>query len=165
MKNSLIILIIPFVFLIQSCKVVRSLKQSSKDSVSIHQDKTGSSHTDSSGTKTDKTYTKETIYYQPIKDTTTNHFQITTPAPIVRIIETGHEQTQAVQIIKDTSWKDAFNSLAILIANKEKDSSTSVLSFWQLIGIAFLGIVFIGMVLVIIHFKNQITSIKQIISK
>lgn len=106
------------------CKIVRNLKQSSRDSTVVNTSGEGNVRKDSSGSKTDKIYTKETIYYQPIKDT--NSFTINTPAPIIRIIESGREQTEQAQIIVDTSWKAAFNSLAVTMANKETKSTTKV---------------------------------------
>lgn len=131
-------------FVLGGCKVVKSLKQSSRDSSVVHSDKQGASRSDSSGTKSDKTNTKETVYYpQPIyiqgKDGETK--VVFVPE---KVKETGTEKTEQAQVIKDTSWKDAFNSLILAINNKQTETKTRVgPSIIEWILIAGLGLIFI----------------------
>lgn len=135
--GALCVLLLLALFCCSSCKVFRESKQSSKDSTVIHKESEGSFKSDSSGSKTENT--KETVYYpQPIyiegKDGETK---------VVFVPQTVKEsgKTEQAQIIKDTSWKDAFNSLAVLIANKETEKKVKVATsplLWVLIGVVAL---------------------------
>lgn len=135
-----------FVWLLSSCHVIKSLKSTENKKDSVSQTSQGSVRVDSNGTKSDKTYTKET-FYLPGKDTIINNIIQAGKPQIVYIKETGQEKTEQAQIIRDTSWKDAFNSLAVLIANKETESKTRVgLGFWEIFAIAIVGLIFIFLV-------------------
>jgi hypothetical protein len=113
-------------FICSGCKTLRNSKSNTKDSISVNNNKEGSVRVDSSGTKSDKTNTKETVYYpQPIYiEGKSGKSEIVFVPQYVK--ETGTEKTEQAQIIKDTTWKEAFNSLALLIANKESKSQTKV---------------------------------------
>ena len=125
-------------FVCSSCKILKNEKSNVKDSTVVNKSSEGSVKTDSSGTKTDKTNTKETVYYpQPIyiqgKDGETK--TVFVPQYIK---ESGTEKTEQAQIITDTSWKDAFNSLAVLIASKESEKKIKAgfsLFEWIVIGV------------------------------
>jgi hypothetical protein len=125
-----------FILLMTGCRVFK--KESSsinrKDTVGISSQ--GSSKSDSSGSKTDKLYTKET-YYLPGRDTVINNIIQPGHPQIIYVKESGREKTEQAQIIKDTSWKEAFNSLSVLIASKELDKKVKVgpsVIEWILIG-------------------------------
>lgn len=152
-------------FVCSSCKLFREVNKSSKDSTSINNTKEGSIKFDSSGSKSDITSTKETIYYpQPIyiqgKD---GEVRVISIPQVVK--ESGTEKTEQAHIVTDTSWRDAIREMTVAIANKQTETEGSLLSFWQIIGIAFIGIVFIGMLIALVYFKNQIVSIKTLLNK
>lgn len=139
-----VIALFAVVFFFSGCKVLKEVKSSSKDSTSVSKINEGSARVDSSGSKTDKVYNKETIYYpQPIyvqgKDGET---KVVVVPQSVR--ESGQDKTETAHIITDTSWKDAFNSLTVLIANKEVDKKVKVgPSFLEWILIAGIGLLLI----------------------
>ncbi len=144
-----IILVVAAIIIIctfSGCKTLHSSKSNTKDSISTNKANEGSVRVDSSGSKSDKTNTKETVYYpQPIyiqgKDGETKVFYVPQ-----KVTETGTEKTEQAQIIKDTSWKEAFNSLAVLIANKEAKSQTKVgFSTFEIIMLIVGGIVVLKM--------------------
>lgn len=141
----LLLFLLPFIC--SSCKLSREVSKSGKDSIVVSKTNEGNSRIDSSGTKSDKTNTKETVYYpQPIyiqgKDGETK--TVFVPQYIREI---GTEKTEQSQIIKDTSWKDAFNSLAVLISSKESQTTAKAFDFWQILALGILGLIvlyFIG---------------------
>src|SRR5574339_720218 len=66
-SGALIIFLLVILFICSSCKSIKGLKSNSRDSLSVQKLSEGATKTDSSGSKTDKTNTKETVYYpQPI---------------------------------------------------------------------------------------------------
>jgi hypothetical protein len=145
--GGLIILTLFFwLLLFSGCKVSKNQKINTKDSTSVTTSKEGSVRVDSSGSKSDKTYTNETFFF-PGRDTTINNYifqPANIPAPTVYIRETGTEKTEQAQIITDTSWREAFNSLAVLIASKETQTKKKVgPSFIEWILIAGLGLLLI----------------------
>ena len=141
-----LIVIIIFCVCCTGCKILKNQKVNTKDSVSTSKTNEGNSRIDSSGTKTDKTNTKETVYYpQPIyiqgKDGETR--TVFVPQYVK---ESGTEKIEQAQIIKDTSWKEAFNSLAVLIANKETQTKTKIgFSTFEIIVIIIGGLMFLKM--------------------
>ena len=141
-----LIVVIIICFCCTGCKILKNEKSNTKDSISTSKTNEGYSKIDSSGTKTDKTNTKETVYYpQPIyiqgKDGETR--TVFVPQYVK---ESGTEKTEQAQIIKDTSWKEAFNSLAVLIANKESQTKTKVgFSTFEIIIMVIGGLMFLKM--------------------
>lgn len=131
-------------FFFSGCKVVKDLKQSSKDSSSINNSKEGSVKIDSSGSKADRTNTKETVYFpQPIivpgKDGDTKVIFV---PQTVR--ETGTEKTEQAQIIRDTSWKEAIREMTLALKEKELEKKTKVgPSFLEWVLIAGIGLLLI----------------------
>ena len=123
----MLLLFVGILMLLPGCKILKNQKLATKDSVSVNQSSQGSVRVDSSGSKSDKTNTKETVYYpQPIYIEGKNGGEPKIIFVPQTVRETGTEKTEQAQIVKDTSWHDAFNSLALLIANKESKSSTRI---------------------------------------
>jgi hypothetical protein len=133
---------------LSSCRITKSGKSEINSKDSIEKTSQGSVRVDSSGTKTKETYTKETFI--PVFDTTNNHFTFNMPASkpqYIYIKETGDKQTEQAQIIKDTSWQEAFRQLSTLIASKETESKTRVgLGFWEIFAIGVVGLIFLFLV-------------------
>jgi hypothetical protein len=140
-----ILLILILVLICTGCKTLRNTKSSSRDSTSVNNVSEGKVRVDSSGTRSDKTSTKETVYYpQPIyvqgKDGETKVIFVPQTTK-----ETGTEKTEQVQVIKDTSWREAFNSVLVAIANKdEKKTVKAGPSIIEWILIAGLGLFIIN---------------------
>lgn len=140
---ALIALISVMVFL-SGCRILRNEKINTKDSTSVNNVKEGSVKIDSSGSKADRTNTKETVFYpQPIivpgKDGDTK--VIFVPQTVK---ETGTEKTEQAQIIRDTSWKEAIREMTLALSNKELEKKTKVgPSFIEWILIAGVGLLLI----------------------
>lgn len=120
------------------CKILQSKKSNTNSKDSIVNNSQGSVRVDSSGSKSDKTNTKETVYYpQPIyiqgKDGETK--VISVPQYIK---ETGTEKTEQAQVITDTTWKNEMRELRTLIQNTNSTTKGSLLNspiIWILIGV------------------------------
>ena len=125
--GALFIISLPFLLLMCSgCKVLKSTKSNVKDSLSVQKVNEGSVRVDSSGSKSDKTNTKETVYYpQPIyiqgKD---GEIKIVSVPQYIK--ETGTEKTEDAKIVKDDSWRQALDSLSWQITNREMDKKVKV---------------------------------------
>lgn len=131
--GALIILAIFIIFFLTGCKTISHLKKATNDSTSVKKVNEGSVKSDSSGSKSEST--KETVYYpQPIivpgKDGETK--VIFVPQTVK---ETG--KTEEAKVVKDESWREAFDSLSSKILSLSQDKKTKVgLSFieWMLVG-------------------------------
>ncbi len=121
-------------FLCTGCKVIKSTKSSTKDSISVNKVNEGSVRVDSSGSKSDKT--KETVYYpQPIYIEGKNGGEPKIIFVPQSVRETSKEEDS--KIVKDDSWRQALDSLSSKIENRELDKKVKVgPSFieWLLIG-------------------------------
>jgi hypothetical protein len=138
------------------------------DSVAVTKEKEALNKVDTSKSKSESAYTKETFFF-PGRDTTINNYIFQPSQPAVYIRESG-TQKEEKQNFNFESWlKEKEDSIRIAQLqtelNKKKESEGSVLSVGQLIGIALIGLVLIGIVLMAFHFKSQITSIKNLITK
>lgn len=134
------LMIVLICFVCSSCKLFREVNKSSKDSTSVNNVREGAIKIDSSGSKSDITNTKETIYYpQPIyiqgKD---GEVKVISIPQVIK--ESGTEKTEQAHVITDTSWRDAIREMTVAIANKETETSakTDWLTIALLIGIGLL---------------------------
>jgi hypothetical protein len=142
--GGMILIIIFLLFFLSSCKTISHLKKSTNDSVSVVKTNEGSSKVDSSGSKSDKTNTKETVYYpQPIiiKGDDGKPYPVFVPQSVK---ETGTEKTEQVQLVKDDSWRQSFDSLKVAILSLAQDKKTTVgPSLIEWILICAVGLMFI----------------------
>ena len=119
--GGLIILAIFVIFFLTGCKTSSQLKKATNDSTSVKKETSSQVKLDSSGSKTDKTNTKETVYYpQPIYIEGKNGETKVVFVPQT-VKETGTEKTEAVQVSKEESWREAFDSLSSKILNLSQD--------------------------------------------
>ena len=123
---ALVLAAILITWLLAGCKTVSHTKKSTNDSTSVVKTNEGTSKVDSSGSKSDKTNTKETVYYpQPIyiqgKEGKTE--VVFVPQSVK---ETGTEKTEQVQVVKDESWREAFDSLSSKILTLSQDKKVKV---------------------------------------
>jgi len=122
----LIVFAIFIIFLLTGCKTVRSLKKSTTDSTSVSKVNEGSSKTDSSGSKSDKTTTKETVYYpQPIYIEAKNGESKIVFVPH-SVKETGTEKTEQFDYSRDEKIFSKLDSLIKAVTNVQSASSTKV---------------------------------------
>ena len=142
--GALAILAIFIIFFLTGCKTVSHLKKSTNDSTSVKTLNEGSVKIDSSGSKSDKTNTKETVYYpQPIyiqgKDGETK--VVFVPQTVK---ESGTEKTEESKVNKEEAWREAFDSLSSKILLLSQDKKTKVgLSFIEWILIGAVGLMFL----------------------
>jgi hypothetical protein len=125
-------------FICSGCKVLRSSKSNTKDSVSVNKVNEGSVRVDSSGSKSDRT--KETVFYpQPIYIEGKNGESKIIFVP-QSVKET--EKVEDAKIIKDDSWRQALDSLSWQITNREMDKKVKVgpsfIEWCLIIGLALL---------------------------
>lgn len=132
--------LVVIIFSCSSCKFLSKVSKSTKDSTSVNNIKEGSARFDSSGSKSDVTNIKETVYYpQPIivpgKDGETK--VIFVPQTVK---ETDNEKKEQAHVTSDTSWREAIREITIALSNKDKTSSakTDWLTIAILIGIGLL---------------------------
>jgi hypothetical protein len=139
-----VIAIFLVMFFFSGCKVLKNQKISTKDSTSVNNSKEGSIKSDSSGSKADRTSTKETVYYpQPIYIEGKNG-----EAKIIfvpqSVKESGTEKLEQAQIIRDTSWKEAIREMTVALSNKELEKKTKVgPSFIEWILIAGIALLYV----------------------
>jgi hypothetical protein len=144
-------------------------KEQASDSTSVKKETESFSKVDSTKSKSEATNTKETVYYpQPIivpgRDGETK---------VVFVPQTVTESGTVKEEKQNFNFEDWYKrkedsaKIAQLQTELDKKSKTegSVLSVGQLIGIAFIGITFIGLLIALVYFKNQITNIKTLITK
>lgn len=122
----ILLAIVTMLVVLPGCKTQHKSNQSTKDSVTVNRTNEGSSKIDSSGSKSDKTNTKETVYYpQPIivpgKDG--NDRIIFVPQSTK---ETGSEKNEDFNLSKDSQWKDRYDSLMYATLLASKSGSTKV---------------------------------------
>lgn len=135
----IIIALLLWFILASGCKTIRNLKKSTNDSTSVVKTNEGTSKVDSSGSKSDKTSTKETVYYpQPIYIEGKNGEPKIIFVP-QSVKETGTEKSEDFSVKKDESWREAFDSLSSKILTLSEDKKTKV-------GTSFLLWVIIGLV-------------------
>jgi uncharacterized membrane protein len=156
-------------FICSGCEFMRKLDKSAttdrNDSTNVKKQTEVSSSVDTSKTKTAST--KETVYYpQPIivpgKDGET---KIVFVPQTVK--ETGTEEKQNFNY--ENYMKNVLDSMTIAQLkselNKKSETEGSVLGMGFWIGIAIVGVVLIGLLLALVHFKNQIVNIKNLLPK
>ena len=164
----LILAFIIFISVITSgCEFFRKIdKQTTtakNDSTKVNKVTEVASSVDTSKSKSAST--KETVYYpQPIivqgKD---GESKIVFVPQTVK--ETGTEEKQNFNF--DNYRRDLLDSIAIAQLreelNKKSETKGSLLGIGFWIGVAILGVVLIGLLFALVHFKNQIVSIKSLI--
>lgn len=143
---ALAIIIVLILLILSSCKILTGKKTISDSSADVSKTKEGVTKTDSTGIKSDKTSTKETIYYpQPI------YIQGKDGEPKVIFVpqstkETGTEKTESVQLVKDESWREAFDSLMTAITKTKTNTDMRVgPDTFQIIILCALGLVIFRM--------------------
>jgi len=163
------VLIVLVCILCSSCEFFRKLdKQTTEvknDSTKVNKVTEVASSVDTSKSKSAST--KETVYYpQPIivqgKD---GESKIVFVPQTVK--ETGTEEKQNFNF--DNYRRDLLDSIAIAQLreelNKKSETKGSLLGIGFWIGVAILGVVLIVLLLALVHFKNQIISIKNLLPK
>lgn len=162
MKNNLIEYIIRFlgalvtagliVFLfvtLSGCKLLHSKDvqrtESKSDSSGVKKETETSSKVDTSKSKSESAYTRETFYYG--RDTTINNF-ISQPAVYIRESGTKKEETQNYnyeQRLKEFTDSFTIANLKNELA-KKSETKVKVLDFWQILALGMLGLVVLYLV-------------------
>ena len=135
------------------------------DSTSVKKTTEVSSKVDTS--KTSSTNTKETVYYpQPIIVQGKNGESKVYYVP-QSVKETGTEQKQNFNY--EDYRKDLIDSMRIanleLQLSKQSETKTSILGFGFWLGVALVGIVLIGLMVMMLKMKSQFTSIISLLPK
>lgn len=122
----MLLLFVALLMLLPGCKTQHKSSQSVKDSLSVQKINEGSTKVDSSGSRSDKMNTKETVYYpQPIivpgKDGNDRIIFVPQSEKV-----TGSEKNEDFNLSKDSHWKDRYDSLMYATLLSSKSGSTKV---------------------------------------
>jgi hypothetical protein len=147
-RNSLLVAlgIIILMLACSSCsffnKSQSSRKQTGSDSSNVKKVTETLTKVDTSKTKSESTYTKETIYFG--RDTTINNY-FTTPAPTVIVRETGTKKEETQNFNFENYRKDLIDSIRIahleLELSKKSETKVKVLDFWQILALGMVGLI------------------------
>ena len=146
-------------------KSQKTKETKSSDSANVKKVTETSSKIDTS--KTTTVNTKETVYYpQPIivpgKDGSTQVVFVPQSTK-----ETGSEQKQNFNY--EDYRKDLIDSMRIanleMQLSKQSETKTSILGFGFWLGVALVGIVLIGLMVMVLKMKSQFTSINNLLTK
>jgi hypothetical protein len=144
-----------------SCEFFRKLDKSEVKNENKEQEKESSFHKDSTGSKLDKSYTKETFIpvFQP-RDTNVFNFNLptnkATSPQYVYIKETGQENSQQSQVVVDTGWRDMMRTMISLQSDKKTETESSVLGTRVIIGLCVFAFILLVLVGVILYVVNKI---------
>src|SRR5689334_14701444 len=121
---ALALIVVIYLLSLTSCSVFKSLKKDQKvvstDSTNLHKIKEVESTIDTSKTKTESKYTKETFIFPPYqRDTTINKFYNSYPVQYIK--ETGSSATETNNYNYQTREKQLIDSMRI--ANLESQLS------------------------------------------
>ncbi len=156
----LAILIVIVAAMCSSCSFFnKSQKQSSEiktDSTKVKRETEKVSNVDTSKTKAESTYQKETIYFG--RDTTINNYY---PAPAVIIRESGTKKEETNNYNYETRERQIVDSMRIanleLQLSKKTETKVKVLDFWQILALGLIGIVILYLV------GNKFLTIKKVL--
>jgi hypothetical protein len=135
-----------FCLLLSSCsffrKVAMTKDEVKSDSSSVKKETEKLNKVDTSKSKSESTYTKETIYFG--RDTTINNFY-TTPSPAVIIRESGTKKEETNNYNYETRERQLIDSMRIanleLQLSKKTETKVKVLDFWQILALGILGLI------------------------
>jgi len=156
-------------FIFSSCtlfnKSQKQVTRAASDSTNTHKETEVSKKVDTS--KTTTVNTKETVYYpQPIIVPGKNGETKVVFVP-QSTKETGSEERQNFNY--EDYRKDLIDSMRIanleLQLTKQSETKTSILGFGFWLGVAIVGLVLIGLMVMVLKMKSQFTSIINLIPK
>lgn len=118
-------------------------------------------------TKKDSEYERNVfIPVYPPRDTTINNFYPSQSKPDYIIIQ---EKGRASEVVKETNqdstWNNRMNQLLTALTTKKTETEASVLGIGFWLGISGFVLVLIILLFALLHFKNQIVSIKNLLPK
>lgn len=133
--NLIFIILIIFagvaIAILTSCKTTWQVSKEKKDSVSIVKVDSGTVKVVEASKEDAATWFRDTYTMQPINnDTTINHYYTTV------IKEGGTISNKSNYKSNDSSWRNSYDSMKVVLQNIDKKSKTQILSFWQILGIA-----------------------------
>lgn len=122
----MLLTVVFLLLMLSGCKTQHKSNQVVKDSLSVQKTNEGSTKLDSSGSRSDKMNTKETVYYpQPIivpgKDGNDRIIFVPQSEKV-----TGSEKNEDFNLSKDSHWKDKYDSLMFATLLSSKSGSTKV---------------------------------------
>ncbi len=120
------------IFLLQSCKVNRHVTKISADTTHVVKQDSGTVSKKESGATEAQTWFKDTY----ISNDTTIYKTI--------IKEGGTINKNNYYKSTDSSWKKSIDSLKVVMQSIDKKSKTSVLSFWQILGLCGGGVILLS---------------------
>lgn len=157
----LIILATSFLMLyLTGCEVFRKAEKNSSSNTSVKKENTGQQSGDTSKSKSNSTYTKETWGFAP-RDTIAPVFNINVPEPKVTSYpvyyqkETGSKQEEITLGMFYNMQKALLDTIAARSSNKKVDEGGSVLSVGQLLMIGVIIFLVLCLGALIIYFQNK----------
>lgn len=163
------IVIVSICWVCSGCNLFRSVDKSSDSKMEEKKGDSGLVRKNEVDTKRDAEYEKTT--YIPIipkgDSLVINNYMPSQPQPRPYIIiqEKGRSSEQIKENNSDSMWNNRMDKLLSVLTEKKTETKGSVLSVWQILGIAFLGIVLIGLLVALVYFKNQITNIHTLLNR
>lgn len=152
-----------------SCEFMRKAQSSTNEKSDVAKSDSGHVKTNEVDSRRASEYEKTTyIPIIPSRDTTViNNYLPVQPQtqPYIIIQERGKSSEQIKETNTDSAWRNDFKELVTLLATKKTETEGGILTTGQLIAIVGIGVVLIGLMLMLLHFKNQILNIKNLINK
>lgn len=132
-------------FLCSSCKLLKHIQKNNSDSTNVKKENVVTTHVDSSNKKSEAEWWRE-IYFGTISGLTTGHIKDTnvttnnyypssTQLQPIYIREGGKLQTIESHYNYDSANRALLDSMNVRMERYSKDSKTTVLNFWQILGI------------------------------
>ena len=137
------IIIIGIIVFLSGCTLFKTSKSVASDTTSVKKEVQLSSKVDTSKSKSESAYIKETFIYPP-RDTTINNFYNTTNPPAVYIRESGSKKEETNTAIFDNFRKEFLDSLAASKRTVATESKTKFgFSTFEIIILCAVGLIFL----------------------
>ena len=131
-------------FLSAGCKILQTKQSSSSDTSSVKKELQVNSKVDTSKTKSESQYTRET-FIVPGRDTTINNFifQPGNQQPTVYIRETGSKKEETNTFQFADFRKEILDSLSASKQESKVETKVKVLDFWQILALGLIGLIIV----------------------
>lgn len=123
------------IVLLSSCKVSRQVSKTQTDSLHVNKIDSGQVKKEISQSKSENEWWREYLLTNKPEPSERTLQPIYNTQPIL-IREGGKSSNENYNLKIDSSWKKESDSLKVKIMELEKKSKTTVLNFWQILGIA-----------------------------
>jgi hypothetical protein len=130
-----------FILLMTSCKFFQKLEKTKSDTVAVKKVTDTSVKVDTSKTKSESSYLRETFIFPPKDTVINNYYNTTTPAVYIR--ESGSKTDQTDNFKFEDLRKEVLDSIAASRKNVSSDTKIKVFDFWQILALGLVGLIVI----------------------